>query len=586
MLNRTDIFRGVSLPPGAELIERGRALARDWQVVPGAFLDAAGVASEADFKRQAMASGRIMQHAQIGFRDLDKSCRAWRDIHDVCRQAGVTVDRYGICLDWAMGLPRGRRKDVDRGTGLVLDRPEDFVRLTAQAPVAPHFGDFVIGFPASVENTQAALVAGATSIGNLGQYFTFRLPYWDDEAATTSATVSALALAAAQPCEVLIHSNLDDGFAAQFNDLASTLGAVLLEKHAVETLIGGRVSHCWGHHYSSPVLRLAFHLALTQVSETPGTMIYGNTVSYRGGEGANYASLAGYLMADVVGQRMRPSGHAVNAIPVRENERIPDIEEVIEAQLFAGRMIEQADDLARLCDLGAAQELAQRIVAGGKAFFGAVMTGLEAAGIDTGDAAELLQSLKRIGGRQLEALFGAGEADETAPRGRRAIATAPVLSELEALAAAQLDLVPDAQRRTIGAAGLRVITASTDVHEHGKAALEIALKTLGVAVSDGGVSVDAVRIAERAIAERADAILLSTYNGIALSYFSRLKQELSAAGADVPVLIGGRLNQIPDSSNTSMPVDVSAQLCQAGGIVCHGIADAVPALLKIVEASS
>jgi hypothetical protein len=140
----------------------------------------------------------------------------------------------------------------------------------------------VLGFPAAVENASAALAAGATSIGNLGQYFTFRLQGASDDIACTSATVEALALIAAQPVEVLVHSNLDDGFAALFQDLGSVMGAVLLERH-IGALIGVTVSHCWGHHFSDPVRRLAFHLALAEVAgDTPGTMIYGNTTSYRG----------------------------------------------------------------------------------------------------------------------------------------------------------------------------------------------------------------------------------------------------------------------------------------------------------------
>ncbi|MHB2268228.1 hypothetical protein [Aliihoeflea sp. PC F10.4] len=57
---------------------------------------------------------------------------------------------------------------------------------------APYFGDFMLGLPGAVENTRAALAAGVTTIGNLGQYFTFRLPDWDDDVATTEATVTAL----------------------------------------------------------------------------------------------------------------------------------------------------------------------------------------------------------------------------------------------------------------------------------------------------------------------------------------------------------------------------------------------------------
>src|SRR5581483_10734979 len=101
---------------------------------------------------------------------------------------------------------RADRRDRPKGTGLILEEPADFARLTAAAPVAPHFGDFVIGMPAALENTMAALAAGATAIGNLGQYFTFRLPGWTDDIGTTAATVEALGLIAAQPAEILVHS--------------------------------------------------------------------------------------------------------------------------------------------------------------------------------------------------------------------------------------------------------------------------------------------------------------------------------------------------------------------------------------------
>ena len=38
---------------------------------------------------------------------------------------------------------------------MILGGPEDFAALTGAAPVAPHFGDFVLGFPAAIENTCA-----------------------------------------------------------------------------------------------------------------------------------------------------------------------------------------------------------------------------------------------------------------------------------------------------------------------------------------------------------------------------------------------------------------------------------------------
>jgi hypothetical protein len=337
-----------------------------------------------------------------------KTREAYARIHGECAERGVSVDRYGICLDWSMGLPRDQRNDAMRGTGLILATPEDFAALTAAAPVAPHFGDFVLGFPAAVENASAALAAGATSIGNLGQYFTFRLQGASDDIACTSATVEALALIAAQPVEVLVHSNLDDGFAALFQDLGSVMGAVLLERH-IGALIGVTVSHCWGHHFSDPVRRLAFHLALAEVAgDTPGTMIYGNTTSYRGTPAENYAALSSYLRIDIAGQRLAPTGHAVNPVPVTENQRIPDVDEVIEAQLFAARLASArgpapAPAGPRPCTRPGSADRGK----GGYAFFDRAIAGLTQAGIDTNDPFQMLLAMRRIGGRQLEAAFGA-----------------------------------------------------------------------------------------------------------------------------------------------------------------------------------
>lgn len=328
------------LRPGAELLAEGRAMARDWRLGPSAFLAATGMPSEAAYKRAAAQAGRITQHAHIGFRNVERTLAAITEVHGTCADRGVTVDRFGITLDWSMGYPPDRRAGAARGTGIVLTGPEDFARITAAAPAAAHFGDFMLGLPGAVENTRAALAAGCSAIGNLGQYFTFRLPYWDDDVATTEATVTALGLIAAQEAEILVHSNLDDGFAGLFRDMACALGMVVIEKHIVETLIGARLAHCHGHHFTLPLSRAAFHAALARVSDTPGTMIYGNTVSYQSNPAGNYASLANYLLADLVTLGRWPTGHAINPVPVTENERIPDVAEIIDAQIFAQRLAE------------------------------------------------------------------------------------------------------------------------------------------------------------------------------------------------------------------------------------------------------
>lgn len=572
-LARATILPEPDLPDGVSLLDEGRAMAKDWQVGPSPFLEHHGVASEADFKRRCMAQGRVMRHAQIGFRDPEKSRRAYGKIWSACDTAGESIDRYGLCLDWAMGYPLELRRKGPRGTGMMLEGPEEFAALTREAPAAPHFGDFVLGFPGAVANTCWALAAGSTAIGNLGQLFTFRLPDWDDDVTSVAETVKALGLIAAQPVDVLVHANLDDGFAATFSDLASCLGAALIERHIVENLIGGKMAHCFGHHFSEPVPRLAFHLALADGATAPGSMIYGNTTSYRGEEAQNYASLSSYLLTDILGQMARPTGHAINPVPVTENERIPDIDEVVAAQLFAGRLIEQAAGLSQVIETTTAALEAERIIAGGRAFRDAVLSGLADRGYDTKDPFELFLALRRIGARRLESAFGA----------REPVVISPVRQELDEMAARRLETVDQATRDVIAKADFTALLATSDVHEHGKTLLETMCRDLKVATVDGGVSVDPDDLAESARQSGCDLICISTYNGVALDFVEGVLNDLRASGSDIPMLVGGRLNQIPDASNTSLPVDVADRIAALGVTVCRDAADLVPALIKLAK---
>lgn len=583
--DRATILPEPDLPNGRDLLADGAKYAADWNVGPSAFLKEVGTSSEHDYKLRRMADGAVMQHAQIGYRDPAKSIRAYREIWEACRLRGIDVDRYGLCLDWSMALPKAAREKATRGTGMILRGVEDFVELANAAPVAAHFGDFVLGFPAALENTQAALAAGSTVIGNLGQYFTFRIPGHDDDIAATRETVRALGLIAAQPVPVLVHSNIDDGFGAHLTDLASCLGLILIERE-IGRLAGVPVVHCYGHHFSDPLARLAFQRALALSGPSaPGSMIYGNTTSYRGTPAENAASLSSYLLVDALGQTTRPTGHAINPVPVTENDRIPEIDEVIEAQLHAGRLKEHALDWVPLVAEEEADAIAGTILEGGRAFEKAVMKGLAEAGIDTGDVFELLLALRRIGARRLEGAFGPGAPDPDIVGGRAPLVPATIVSEIAEMAGTALAEMPETVRKALPVSGLKVLVAAGDVHEHGKMVVEELVRQLGLTVFDGGVSIDPEILAALAAETQPDAIAISTYNGVALSYYRTLKQALAKQGLDIPVLMGGRLNQIPEASNSSLPVDVSAELEEAGAQLCRSAAEMGPALMRLIRTS-
>jgi methylmalonyl-CoA mutase cobalamin-binding domain/chain len=579
-LTKTDLTAD-RLRPSSELLSEGRSMARNIVVGPCSFLAANGVNSEAEYKRRVAVSGRIMQHAHIGFRSVAKTVDAIAEVHDVCAKRGVIVDRFGITLDWSMGYPASQRGKGPRGTGIVLETVEDFSRITNAAPAAPHFGDFMLGLPGAVENIQGALVAGATSIGNLGQYFTFRLPYWDDDVATTEATVIALGLIAAQDAEVLVHSNLDDGFAGLFADMCSSIGMVLIEKYIIETLIGAQLSHCYGHHFTHPISRQAFHRALSIVTDTPGTMIFGNTVSYRSTPAGNYASLGSYLLADIIALNRTPTGHAINPVPVTENERIPDVGEIIDAQTFATRMASHAPSYAPVTNFPAVDTLADSLVEGGRRFSERVLRGLANIGIDIMEPAELMLAIRRMGPKRMEALYGVGIADSAAWNGRKPVVVAEWMEELDTLARDWLASQDTADIAVIRERGLKVCIGTTDVHEHGKYFVEQALNDIGIEIIDGGVSTDAERLAQTAVANGADVIAVSTYNGVALRFASEIQRVVKDLGVDIPIVVGGRLNQVPEDSNSGLPVDVSSDIRKLGVIPCADLNDLLPLLRNL-----
>ncbi len=578
----TNPLFGDGLPSGKVALESGRKHSREVQVGASAFLDHYGVDCEITYKRQAIAEGRIMQHAQIGFRDPALSREAWTAIARAVEAEGGRIDRYGICLDWSMGYPVAERAHRGKGTGLILEGAEAFRALTAAGPVAPHFGDFVIGLPAALENTAFALQAGATAIGNLGQYFTFRMPGWTEDVATTQATVEALALCAAQPVPILIHSNLDDGFAALFTDLTCAFGAVLLERYIVEDLIGGVIGHCYGHTFSDPLARLAFQRALAWDRDIPGTMVYGNTTLYREAVPAaiNQAKLGSYLTIDMVAQVLLPSGHAVTPIPVTEADRIPDIGEVIDAQLHAVGLVPRAAALADLFDIAAAEAQTALLLEAGGRFKQRVLDGLQTAGVAIDDPLHLLLALRRIGARRLEELYGPGEADPAVLRGRRPVIEASPVRELRDQAEAVTACLSDTERDALSAANLCVCIASSDVHEYGKMLLAETLRRSGIRTLDAGVHAEPEALAALAAKEGASALAISTYNGVALDYLRSVKVAFEAAGLSIPIFIGGKLNQIPKDSNSALPQDVSGQLRTLGAVPCRRVEDMLRTLAK------
>ncbi len=571
LTDRKQLIPEPELPDVGELIAEGRRLGKAVSLGRSAFQDHYGVASEAEYKRRCAAEGRIMLHAHIGYRDPERTRRALAQVYEALDKRGYRLDRTGICFDRSMGYPPAMRRDMPKGMSLILDTPEEWQAMTRSSPAAPHFGDHMIGMHASVENAMAALEAGATTMGNISHYFSHRVLYYDDEVGMAASTVKALALVAAQPVEVLIHSNQDDGFGPLFADLACCLGVVLIEKHIVGDLLGAIHAPIFGNMFVNPLNRMAYQRVLRRITDTPCAMVYGNTSSYGPDHTANRAVLATYLTFDIAAQRLGPTGHAVTPVPITEYERIPEPEEIIEAQVFGNRLIERTDDILPLIDLEAVDAIADRLIEGGRRFKDNAFRRFTEVGIDTENPLELLLAVRRAGARRLEAWFGPGEPEASALRGRRPVLGAENLVALAASGSACAAAVAPEQRAAIRARGLVACVATSDIHEFGKIMVEHALRDLDVDVVDGGVSADPDDVVLAARDGGADFIALCTNNGIALTYLTALREEMTRLGLDIPVFVGGRLNQLPEGSNTGMPVDVSGELADAGARVCGDV---------------
>jgi hypothetical protein len=148
-------------------------IGRSIQLGKSAFLVREGVKSELEYKLRLKKEGRISTHAHFGLNTVQATVEGLRFLYAEGSKRGIKIDRYGLCMNQAMGLPPSMRSKVPKGTGPVLWQEEDWAALAQAAPIQPHFGDHMIGSPASVVNTVMALGVGGTTIGNLAQYFTF-----------------------------------------------------------------------------------------------------------------------------------------------------------------------------------------------------------------------------------------------------------------------------------------------------------------------------------------------------------------------------------------------------------------------------
>ena len=556
--------------PGAQLIAEGR-LAAPPAPPPTAFLRAHGAGSEAEYKRRCRDEGRVMYHMHVGLSTWAATEAAVAEVHAGLAEAGHTVDRYGLALDRAMGVPETERHLTVKETGPRIGIDE-WQRLGEAAPIQPHLGDYMIGFPAGFQNTLRALAAGVTTIGNVGQYTAYDLLGGSDEILVTEQTVRALAaIGALRQHGALAHSNLEDGSATQASHFGAYIGWAALEQYVVEDLIGARLAHCFGNTIQQPECRAVVHFALDDLRgrDSIGSMIYGNTVDHRPGDRShNLDAMTTQLMCDIALQLRRPTGHAVNPVPLTEAERIPSAAEIVEIHLLAREIEHEVRTSPDLHDWAHLEKLGASTAAYAIEFRDRALAVLDDDGVDVDDAAQVLLALRRTSMGDLER-----RVDLPAP---------PDVARLEPWKASH---VRDLAERLSSAAprldGVRVVLAVLEVHDLVRDALARVLPRAGAEVIVLGANAPIDSIVRAASEEDADAIVLGVYNGNALSLGQHLADGARREHWGGTIYMGGVLNQ---DTGEGLPTDARPALT-ALGVRCIDDVEQLLALLdeRIVQ---
>jgi methylmalonyl-CoA mutase cobalamin-binding domain/chain len=563
----------ADLPDGREAAENGKGRAKGLERARSLFCRTHDVGSEREWRERAKAEGFTCSCMNIGLATWADTREALGQIYENALSRGVRPpDRFNLLAERRMGLPKDRRAEAPQETGPALWSDQDWWELAHTVPIQPEAADNMIGGPGSVENATDALRVGITHIGVLSQY-SWRWPYWDDDIAQTVACVEAAGLLAAFKDEgVCFDSYLEDGFPGVFHDYANYVGWAMVERYISEELIGAAYSCSWGGLTQDPVVKSAVTLALHAVNyeQVPAGFVQGDTIGNTPDFDSNMAVLStDVLFMKMVDHRYKLGGAPI-AVPVTETERIPSWEEVATVQTVGRRLEEYVPLVEPVVEWAKIEAMRDRLVAGGRAFFDATIQGLGGAGIDVRDPAALLLVLKRLGSTRCEELFGAGDPDPEFPRGRRPILQTDLV---KSTMAERERLLGQLRERGSQEAirGMKVLVTSTDVHEFAEFLLASALAAVGTEVIDFGINRDPEDIVKAVTETDADAVVVTTHNGVARSFGQRLMSELGIAQArEIPVFMGGVLNEDVDGSE--IPIDVRADL-NATGIETPGTID-------------
>jgi methylmalonyl-CoA mutase cobalamin-binding subunit len=554
----------ADLPDGREAVAEGVALGKTIEMGRSLYCEEKGVGSEREWRERAREQGIPCTCMNIGLATWAETRDALASIYEDALSRGVRPpDRFNLIAERRMGLPKELRASAPQETGPVLWTEQDWWEMTHTVPIQPEAADNTIGGPGSLDNVINALQAAITTIGVVSQY-TWQWPYWDDEPTQLMAVLKAAGVLASKRDQgVVFDSYLEDGYPGVFHDYASYIGWAMLERYVSEELIGAAYASSWGGLTQNPIVKSAVTLALEEVNpdRVPMSYLQGDTISHTPDFDGNMAALVNDLMLTKMTDIRYRLGTAPIAVPVTEIVRIPSWQEVATVQTISRKTEEYLSLIEPYVDWKKIEAMRDRLVAGGRRFFKTAIDTMVEMGIDVKDPGRVLLIMKRLGAVKCEELFGAGEPDDSYLRGRKPVLETDLVHKTMEHRDTLLD---DLIRRGAGERmkKVKVVIASTDVHEFSKFLLTSTFDALGSEVIDCGVNCDPEDIVRVAVETAADAIVVTTHNGVARSYGIKLTEELRSARIEAPVFMGGVLNE--DVAGSDVPIDVRQDLANIG----------------------
>ncbi len=570
---RFDELVPTGLPRGRDLVAAGRRRGDLLDVPASRYCQDRGVRSEREYKARARDYGMQTTFINIGYETWEETADVLNELEARGRAKDYVVDRATLVVDRRMGLPPEMRAGAVRETGLMLNDEHEWQATGRDVATQCQYADHNLFSPAALVNTEAAMKAGISYVGNLSQ-ISWGWPPWDDDVERFSRTVQALGMLSAKRELFVVENYQDDGFPGSFYDVATMLGWALFMRRVTD-LVGVDQSQTFGSQWSDPMLKQAYGLALDAVNpmRVPAAVIHSDTNSIEVDNdfdrNATLVAIDAYFSASR--ELRNPTGSALHVTPVTEAVRIPTVDDLDQSMMIGQEAIARARATAGVVDWRPIEALRDRMLEGGRRVFANMITGLRELGVDVEDPLQLLLATYRIGAAKLEELFHAGNPDPAYPRGFEPV----VMSEVARRLLAWRD---DAITRISRAGGLpdlsgvKVVAASGDIHEYGLFVVTEVLGRCGARVVDLGTSVGSAELAKVAREAAADALAVSTLNGGALDFAQNVQRELAMREISPVVFIGGRLTEARGDENS---VDVRDDLRRLGVRTCDTIDDMV-----------